>query len=74
MADAIEARCQTGAALVKELRAYAAVTPGRGQKGTGFCRVDPATGRDRRHRAGNRPKAAKCVEVPAVTDAPREDI
>lgn len=78
LAEAIEGRCRSGLALVEELRAYAAVTPGRGQKSTGFCVVDAVTGRDKRHRKGNRPKrsadaALGVVSGSDLTDAAREE-
>lgn len=58
LAEMIRSRIAAGQALIEELEAYAAGHPGRS---AGFRAVDPVTGRDKRHRAGNRPKA---VELP----------
>lgn len=56
LADTIQRRCQAGLALAAELREYAAKAP-NGKWNYGFVRVDEVTGRDKRHRGGNKPKA-----------------
>ena len=47
----IEERCRVGLALVAELRESG---PERSARGTGFARLDPVTGMDRRPKSGRR--------------------
>lgn len=53
IADAIEQRMKSGAALVEELRSYAASRPAR-KVTPGFRFVDPVTGLDKRSRVGRK--------------------
>ena len=56
MAEAIEARCMAGQALIVELRAYAAERANRRKGGPGFRAIDPVTGLSGRSNVGKRRK------------------
>lgn len=57
LAAALERRCAAGLLLAAELRAYGNSALGPREASLGFRRVDEVTGRDKRHRSGNKPKA-----------------